>query len=285
VVRRAALSDGIFFNVFSSLEECYRAAYEQGLDRLSRAIADATGREHGWLERVRVGMVALLGFFDDEPSWARLLVLDTPVGAGLTLDCRRQLHDVLGRLLDRDGGIGEVDAQPMLASSLTGELTVGGVFSVIRTNMLEDHAGKLVELAPSLTTFIAVQYGFPVSVGEGIAAGAMCARSTGISRAAQLPVRATHRTTLVLRAIAGAPYSNNREVAQAAGLADEGQTSKLLARLESRGVIENVGVGAERGEPNAWLLTGLGRRAIELINESVASGAPRQQRARVRQAP
>ena len=86
----------------------------------------------------------------------------------------------------------------------------------------------------------------------------------------------------MLRAIAQAPYSNNREIAQAAGLADEGQTSKLLARLERQGVIENVGIGAARGEPNAWLLTPSGRRAVELINESFASGAPRQRRARSR---
>jgi hypothetical protein len=103
-----------------------------------------------------------------------------------------------------------------------------------------------------------------------------------LSRAAALPIRATHRTTLVLRAIAQAPYSNNREVAQAAGLVDEGQTSKLLARLERQGVIENVGIGAARGEPNAWLLTASGRRTLELIDESVAPEALRPRGAGVR---
>ncbi len=62
----------------------------------------------------------------------------------------------------------------------------------------------------------------------------------------RLPVRATHRTMLVLRAIAAAPYSSNRQIAQSAGLSDEGQTSKLLARLALRGVIENVGVRSAR---------------------------------------
>jgi hypothetical protein len=104
-----------------------------------------------------------------------------------------------------------------------------------------------------------------------------------VARAGELPVRATHRTALVLRAIARAPYSNNREIAQAAGLADEGQTSKLLARLAARGVIENVGVGAARGEPNAWLLTASGRRAVELLDERSALGGLRPRRARVRE--
>ena len=100
-----------------------------------------------------------------------------------------------------------------------------------------------------------------LSYGTGLAFASEpgLARAQAISRAAELPIRATHRTTMVLRAIAQAPYSNNREIAEAAGLADEGQTSKLLARLERQGVIENVGVGAARGEPNAWLLTPSGQ--------------------------
>ena len=150
---------------------------------------------------------------------------------------------------------GRAGGSPLLPAALTGELVVGGVFSVIRTSMLEDDGGKLVELAPSLMAFIVAPYLGQAAAQaelEGRPAGAArrrrpspgLARAQAISRAAELPIRATHRTTLVLRAIAQAPYSNNREVAQAAGLADEGQTSKLLARLERQGVIENVGLGA-----------------------------------------
>jgi hypothetical protein len=84
---------------------------------------------------------------------------------------------------------------------------------------------------------------------------------------------------MVLHAIAGAPYSNNREIADAAGLTDEGQTSKLLARLERHGVIENVGIGAARGEPNAWLLTASGQRALALIG-AAATPEPRGTRIR-----
>jgi hypothetical protein len=105
-------------------------------------------------------------------------------------------------------------------------------------------------------------------------------RAGAIARTAALPIRVTHRTTLVLQAIARAPYSNNREIAYAAGITDEGQASKLLARLERRGVIENVGVGPARGEPNAWLLTASGRRAVEVIGESL-DGASRTRQARV----
>jgi hypothetical protein len=246
-------------------------------------VAQTAGGDRGWLGRVRAGLVALLGFFDDEPGWARLLILDAPLDGSVALDCTTQLYDVLARLLDGVGGEGGCVAggAPMLVPALTGELVVGGVLSVIRSSLLEGDRAKLVELAPSLLEFIAVQYSHPAATGRPAHAGAQ-ARAQRIARATELPIRATHRTTLVLRAIAQAPYSNNREVAQAAGLSDEGQASKLLSRLERRGVIENVGVGAERGEPNAWLLSASGRRALELLEDSLAAGVLRRRGTRSR---
>ena len=273
---RAGVAEADFNEIFPSFEDCYAAAYARGLDRLARTLAPATDRHDGWLELVRSGLVALLGFFDDHPSWARLLVLEARVSAGVTFECRQQLHDVLARLLDNGERAGVPAGSPLLTAALTGELIVGGVFSVIRTTMLENGDGTLVELAPSLMAFIVAPYlgqaaagaeleGSPYGRSSMPAAERGLARPRAISRAAELPVRATHRTALVLRTIAQTPYLNNREIAKAAGLVDEGQTSKLLTRLERKGVIENVGIGAERGEPNAWLLTPSGRRALELL--------------------
>jgi hypothetical protein len=241
----------------------------QGLGRLSRTVRTVAGRQDGWLERLRCGLVALLGFFDDHPAWARLLLLEGPVSADVTFECRRQLHDVLIRLLNDHQPTGISAQSEMLTPALTGELVVGGVFSVIGTSLLDERAGKLVELAPSLMAFIARPY-----LGQAVAnvelTGTPQPLTDGVCAPAQLPVRPTRRTLLVLRAIAQAPRSNNREVAHAAGIGDEGQASKLLARLEDKGVIENVGVGAARGEPNAWLLTASGQGAVALIGASVA---------------
>jgi hypothetical protein len=44
----------------------------------------------------------------------------------------------------------------------------------------------------------------------------------------------------------------------AAGIADQGQISKLLARLHSLGLLENTGGDHAKGEPNAWHLTARG---------------------------
>jgi AcrR family transcriptional regulator len=276
VVARAGVSESIFNDVFATPEDCYLAAFEEGLARLSRAVELAVPSGASWLERVRAGLVGLLGFLDDEPQWGRLLLLEAAVTGPVTLRSRQCLLGVVTRLLENPDP--DMRAQPLLTSALTAELVAGGVFCLIRARILEGHYEALVDLAPSLMSFIALQYGGPV-VGGQSAQTDDWARAQSISRTAELPVRATHRTTLVLRAIEHAPYSNNREIAQAAGLADEGQTSKLLARLERQGVIENVGIGAARGEPNAWLLTASGRRALTVLD---ASGSPPPRAARIR---
>jgi DNA-binding IclR family transcriptional regulator len=70
----------------------------------------------------------------------------------------------------------------------------------------------------------------------------------------------TYRTVRVLEAIAAQPGASNRGVAHSAGIADQGQVSKLLARLQRHGLLANRGVGHVKGEPNAWTLTERGAR-------------------------
>jgi len=55
--------------------------------------------------------------------------------------------------------------------------------------------------------------------------------------------------------IAEQPGANNRQIAEGSGIVDQGQISKLLARLARLALVENVGDGQERGASNAWHLT------------------------------
>jgi hypothetical protein len=78
-------------------------------------------------------------------------------------------------------------------------------------------------------------------------------------------MRLTYRTVRVLMAVIAGPGSSNREVAEGAGISDQGQISKLLARLRGLDLIENVGAGSARGEPNAWALTERGEEVANAI--------------------
>ena len=63
---------------------------------------------------------------------------------------------------------------------------------------------------------------------------------------------------------------NNREVSDAAGVSDQGQISKLLARLEGHGLLQNTG-GHTQGIPRAWRLTPRGEEIVRV-------GRPRSER-------
>jgi hypothetical protein len=72
-------------------------------------------------------------------------------------------------------------------------------------------------------------------------------------------MRLTYRTIRVLVAVGElggqGSHPSNRQVGDAAGIRDQGQISKLLARLEHLGLIRNAGEPHVKGEPNAWTLT------------------------------
>jgi chromosome segregation and condensation protein ScpB len=71
-------------------------------------------------------------------------------------------------------------------------------------------------------------------------------------------IRITHRTERVLAAIAENPGASSLEVAEVAGIKDKGQASKLLARLATLGLIENIAENRGTGQAKAWRLTELG---------------------------
>ncbi len=282
---RAGVSQRAFSEVFESAEECFGAAFEVGLARLSAVVEEAAARDEHWLARVRAGLVALLGFLDDEPGWGRLLVLDAPLEDVGALRCRQRVLGVLTGLMD--DGSPQAIAEIMPEPQLTAELVIGGVFSVVRTRVLKGDGEPLVELAPSLMSFIASPY-----LGEAAAVAELTESfpaaeqvpSRGAERPTALPVPVTHRTTLVLRAIARAPRSSNRAIAGAAGLVDEGQTSHLLRRLAQRGLIVKVTPRNGSRRENAWMLTLLGRRVLDLLSVAAAAAPDAPASARVRQA-
>ncbi|HEY5344334.1 MAG TPA: hypothetical protein VIJ66_11840 [Solirubrobacteraceae bacterium] len=89
-----------------------------------------------------------------------------------------------------------------------------------------------------------------------------------------MPARAfrpTLRTHKVLAAVAERPGANNRQVGVAAGVSDQGQMSRLLARLGGLGLLENRGT-RELGAPYEWHLTVRGEESLR-AGESAGSTA------------
>ncbi len=284
MVARTGVSHSDFSEIFETAEECFLAALDEGIARLSAAVYGAAALERDWLARVRAGLVGLLGFLDDEPAWGRLVLLDSPEGGAESFARRQRVLGVLADLLSDDpagvnGQRSDMPSLPVPERELTAEFVAGGVLSAIQMSMRDGEDGPLVELAPSLMAFAVAPY-----LGRSAASVELHGLSPDEDQPSTadpqaptcgLPVRATYRTARVLHAIADAPHSSNREVAAAAGLKDEGQTSKLLRRLEREGLVANVGLGHVFGESNAWLLTAAGQRVAELNAHELLPPPPR----------
>jgi hypothetical protein len=190
------------------------AAFEEGLERLSRAVEKAARRELDWVGRVRAGLVALLGFFDDEPGWGRLLVLEAPVGSVAGVRSEQRVLGVLTGLMD--DGSPQAIAEVMPEPELTAELVTGGVFSVIRTHMLRGDGGSLAELAPDLTSFVVAPYlGQAAASAERSRLGRFDA---GCSGEAPSTHRGGGRSKIVVRHATGGLRAGGKRRARVRGL-------------------------------------------------------------------
>jgi hypothetical protein len=88
-------------------------------------------------------------------------------------------------------------------------------------------------------------------------------------------MRLTYRTARVLEVVAAHPGASNRLVAEHAGIADQGQVSKLLARLAGLELMHNTGEGHARGERNAWRLTPRGEEIERALRVPPGDSEPR----------
>jgi len=160
LVQSAATTPEAFSGILAGLREA-----------VDRAAGEAVATGGCWADRVRAGLVAFLGFFDDHPGWGRALLLDVPPGDGTTaLRNEQRVLGVLTGLLDH--GSPATFAECALEPQLASELVVGGVVAVVRRRMLAQERGSLVELAPGLMALMVAPF-----LGEGAVRAELAGRA------------------------------------------------------------------------------------------------------------
>jgi AcrR family transcriptional regulator len=294
VVARSAVSRRTFYEFFSDREECFLAAFDDALARIARVLAPAYEQPSKWHEQIRAGLTTLLQFLDDEPLMGRLVVVEA-LGAGpKALERRRHVLAQIITAVDEGRREAKRGDDP---PSLTAEGIVGAVFSVVHGRMTacpppamggprmgEGDRRPLVALpAPSyggsrmgelvnpLMSLIVLPY-----LGAAAARGELdrplperpdrAPAPARIDPLAELGMRLTYRTMRVLLAVGERPGASNRAVGHAAGVEDQGQISKLLARFARLGLIESTSDGA-KGAANAWRLTERGEWVLQLVGQ------------------
>lgn len=282
VVERSGVSRRTFYEHFSDREDCLLAAFERALTLASQRVVPAYDAAKGWREGIRSGLLAFLSFCDEQPSAARMLICESQASGPRVAKRRAEVLAALTRIVDQ--GRGEGKAQSV--SPLAAEGTVGGALSVIQARLFEAEHRPLSSLTSELMSMIVMPY-----------LGAAAARRE-LERTVPVPasawrdgellsdpfkdagMRLTYRTVRVLVAITQHPGGSNRVIGETAGITDQGQTSKLLARLEGLGLIENTSGNDHQptGEPNVWRLTQRGEEIERTLQLSLVDNPALRQR-------
>jgi AcrR family transcriptional regulator len=265
VIGRAKVSRKTFYDVFADREDCFLGALEQSVSQVGRAAREAYEREGVWREGIRAGLAELLLFLDADPALARLCLVEA-LGAGpRVLERRAEMLEELAELVDQGRFVTSAVREP---PEVAAEGVVGAVFAVLHTRVLEGGGEPFTNLLGSLMNIVVLPYlGVRAASRELTRAAPEPRQNVGAQPAGEirdplagLNMRLTYRTVRVLVVIAERPGASNREIADRSGVTDQGQISKLLARLARLELVENTGEGQEKGGSNAWRLTPRGAR-------------------------
>jgi DNA-binding MarR family transcriptional regulator len=226
----------------------------------------------------------LLAMLERDPELAKVVFVEA-LGAGPRVLARRaEVLDRVAELID-EGHEGSPVAEvlpPLVAAGI-----VGAAFSLIHARLVEQDSASpvgLMELmGPVMSTVVLPYRGgeasarelarpvpeLPVLPERVVPVQAVVrSKDAGGLR----PVRVTERTCAVLAVVEGRPGANNRQIAAAAGLDNEPQISRLLARLQEHDLVENRG-GQTAGLPKAWWLTAAGAEFLGRSRALINTGA------------
>jgi AcrR family transcriptional regulator len=269
IVAQAGVSRRTFYDLFEDREDCFLATFDEALAQAAATVLPAYESHTQWRGRIRAALLAALVFFDEQPALARLCVVEALAAGPRALERRAEVVEALVRTIDE--GRAERPLRAPEPPPLAAEAAVGAVLSIVHRRLLTGGREPLTSLLGELMSAIVMPY-----LGGSAAQQELNKPTPQIKKNSPRPhsdpldgldMRITYRTVRVLIEIGREPGASNREIAAAAGIADQGQVSKLLTRLEHLGLIHNDGIGHAKGAPNAWLLTPRGHdveRAISI---------------------
>jgi AcrR family transcriptional regulator len=267
IVAEAGVSRRTFYEIFDDCEGCFLAAFDEAIAHFAERLAPIWHASDRWQQRTRAAITMLLTLFDEERSMARFLVVEA-MGAGPKALVKRQQA-----IATLTAAVDEVRAESSVAAGappLTAEGVVGGALSVLHGRLAEPRQRPLVELVnPFMSMIVMPDLGAAAArreLSQPLPAVARTASGPEDGRLRELGMRVTYRTACALAAVAAHPGASNRTIADASGISDQGQVSKLLGRLEKFGLVQNDGAGAGmRGAANAWRLTERGEEVHHVL--------------------
>jgi AcrR family transcriptional regulator len=300
---RAGVSQELFREIFGGgsggVEDCYLQAFEEAVVEAEYVAGAACGRVGGlWHEKARAAMGAVSAFFDERPDRFALLVSESAKAGPRVVEHYASTVRRIGLILhgsacgtENGGWLPPEDGECALQSILSlARVLAGGAYPEL-----------LYPCADVFMSMLVLRYEGPAAAERELAlqraqesSGAVTITSSSTSAVGggrdgmgvsldvlkSSKLRVTYRTSRVLGAIAklggeDGPYPSNAQIAEHADIADQGQMSKLLWRLEGQGLVEEVSgnaAGRQAGVAYQWCLTEFGREVERAYGNSPSGG-------------
>jgi AcrR family transcriptional regulator len=170
VVKIGGVRRSSFYEQFTDKRDCFAAAYEIAQERLFGVLTFQCYTRAGLVDRVGAALGAGLNLLGDNPSLARLIVIEAPAAGGEIAARHQEWLDRYGRLL-RLAAVGSPDvATPRSALE---PAVVGALVSRVKQLVLAGEARGLSGLCPELVRLTLFYYGSPdpprtSAAGEGV---------------------------------------------------------------------------------------------------------------------
>jgi AcrR family transcriptional regulator len=155
ITKAAAVSRRVFYENFSSKEDCFLAAFDVVVAHIRELVAEGVGSAPDWPHQAIAAAREALAFLASEPDLARLCLVESqsagPVVAARFHDAVRELVPPLER------GREERSAERPLPPT-TEDSTIGALVSLAARKVAAGEAERLEELLPDFTEFVLSPY-------------------------------------------------------------------------------------------------------------------------------
>lgn len=151
----AGVSSRTFYKFFETIEDCFIAAYEKGIEELRPIATGAYASETKWPLRMRAVLAAVLADFADYPAMARVLTTE-PFVVGPEVAKRHQAIVVEMVPFLRQGRELRSAAEPLPETTERGLL--GAASSLVARQVVARHGEDLPGLLPDLAQFVLTPY-------------------------------------------------------------------------------------------------------------------------------
>lgn len=156
IAKRAGVSKGDIYKTFSTKDDCFIAAYEDGVSRLREHVLNAANAASGgWAKQVCAGLRALLAFLAEDPPTANLLL-----GEGLRVgpEMHERFQDAMRGFVPflRQGWPAAEKKTP--PPEAVDEAVLGGIVSLLSRRVQAGETEQLEEFFPEIAGFVLNQY-------------------------------------------------------------------------------------------------------------------------------